>query len=48
MKTEELINASKSWFLDTTLKNPVILIKEMKVRSGDKTQSSIQGKTIIF
>lgn len=23
-------------------------MKEMKVRSGDKTQSSIQGKTIIF
>lgn len=48
MKTEELIDTSKSWLPDTTLTNLVILIKEMEVRSGDKTQNSVQGKIIIF
>lgn len=53
MKTEELINTSKSWFLDKTLSNPIILIKKMEMKGGDMVQNQTEDrlfylKTSIF
>lgn len=53
MKTEELINTPKSWFLDKTLSNPIILIKKTEVKGGDMVQNQTKDrlfylKTSIF
>lgn len=34
MKSEELINTTKSSFLDKNLTNPVILVRELEARVG--------------